>query len=355
MLAKVLSCVTIGMEPYLIEVEVDVAGGLPDFVIVGLPSASVKESKERVRTAIKNAGFVFPPRKIIINLAPADIKKEGTGFELAIAVGILVATGQIFAKNLTDYVLVGELSLKGELRPVSGILPMSLFLAKQGNKSLILPRDNGKEAVVTSVDAFAFNSLREVKEFLENPSRCKPLEKIGWDQIDKQTENHVLDLKDVKGQHVAKGALEVAAAGGHNIILVGPPGSGKSMLAKCLPSLLPPLIKEEILEVSKIYSIAGLLNKEKPLITEPPFRAPHHSASLTSLIGGGKLPRPGELALATCGVLFLDELPEYRREVLEALRQPLEDRYVTIARLSATVTYSANFQLIASANPCPCS
>lgn len=354
MLAKVLSCVTIGMEPYLIEVEVDVAGGLPDFVIVGLPSASVKESKERVRTAIKNAGFVFPPRKIIINLAPADIKKEGTGFELAIAVGILVATGQIFAKNLTDYVLVGELSLKGELRPVSGILPMSLFLAKQGNKSLILPRDNGKEAVVTSVDAFAFNSLREVKEFLENPSRCKPLEKIGWDQIDKQTENHVLDLKDVKGQHVAKGALEVAAAGGHNIILVGPPGSGKSMLAKCLPSLLPPLIKEEILEVSKIYSIAGLLNKEKPLITEPPFRAPHHSASLTSLIGGGKLPRPGELALATCGVLFLDELPEYRREVLEALRQPLEDRYVTIARLSATVTYSANFQLIASANPCYC-
>lgn len=354
MLAKVFSCTTVGMEPHYIEVEVDVAGGLPDFAIVGLPDTAVKESKERVRTAIKNSGFEFPPRKIIVNLAPADIKKEGTGFDLPIAVGILTATEQIKVTCLNNFVLVGELSLDGRLRPIPGVLPMAVFLSQDKNKYFIVPEDNSKEASLITLDAYAHKSLKDTAHFLVNPRTREPLKKADIEEYLGRDWKAVQDLAEVKGQDMAKKALEVAAAGGHNILLVGSPGSGKSMLARCLPSILPPLTAQEALEVSKIYSVAGLLNQELPLVTTRPFRSPHHSSSQASLIGGGHIPRPGEVTLATHGVLFLDELPEYKRDVLESLRQPLEDMVVTISRVSAVMQYPARFQLAAAANPCYC-
>ena len=338
----------------MIEVEVDVSGGLPEFTIVGLPDTTVKESKERVRTAIKNAGFDFPPRKIIVNLAPADIKKEGPGFDLAIAVGILAATEQLKAENLDDYILVGELSLNGSIRSVPGILPMALFIDKETIKSFIVAQENSGEVALTPVVAYSFVSLSKVVEFMENPQSYNKVEQQNLADFLKTEQEVVFDLADVKGQHLVKRALEVAAAGGHNLLLIGSPGCGKSMLAKCLPSILPPLIPVEALEVSKIYSVAGLLNKDNPLITSRPFRTPHHTASAASIIGGGVIPNPGEVTLATHGILFLDELPEYRRDVLESLRQPLEERIVTISRVSAVITYPANFQLIGAANPCYC-
>jgi len=354
LLAKVFSCTTVGMDPYLIEVEVDVSGGLPAFEIVGLPDLTVRESKERVRTAIKNAGFDFPPRKIIVNLAPADIRKEGAGFDLAIAIGILAATGQLNKINLDRYVLVGELSLDSRLRPVAGVLPISLYLANDTTKALILPSENSTEALWAHVDSYGFSDLCQVTAFLENPGGTVPGRNVEPDGLDGNDACEDVDFRELKGQKMAKRALEVAAAGGHNILLIGAPGSGKSMLAKCLPSILPPLTAEEALEVSKIYSIAGLLNKDMPLVKKRPFRSPHHSSSQASLIGGGQVPKPGEVTLATHGILFLDELPEYRRDVLEALRQPLEDHVVTISRVVAATTYPASFQLVAAANPCYC-
>jgi len=353
-LARVFSCTTLGLDPYLVEVEVDVAGGLPDFAIVGLPDTTVKESKDRVRTAIKNAGFDFPPRKIVVNLAPADLKKEGPGFDLAIAIGILAATEQLTSTDLGNHVLVGELSLDGRLRPVPGILPMALFVQSKTDKAFVIPQENGPEAALTPAKVYGLTTLLEVKEFLAKPELTPPLANRSLQDFILREQHTVVDLAQVKGQKNAKRALEVAAAGGHNILLMGSPGSGKSLLAKCLPALRPPLTPAEALDVSKIYSVAGLLNKDVPLITKRPFRSPHHSSSAASLIGGGSVPRPGEVTLATHGILFLDELPEYRRDVLEALRQPLEDRVVTISRVKAAIAYPASFQLVAAANPCYC-
>jgi len=354
LLARVYSCTIIGLDPYLVEVEVDVGGGLPYLEIVGLPDTTVKESKERVRTAIKNSGFEFPPRRIIVNLAPADIRKEGPGFDLAIAVGILAATGQLITKNIERYVLVGELSLDGRLRPVPGILPMSIYMAEKTEKALIVPSENSGEASMTKVDTFIAANLSDVKAILEHPGSIKPLEQINLTDLLVGEVLQGTDLSEVKGQKMAKKALEVAAAGGHNLLLVGAPGSGKSLLARCLPSILPPLTLEEALEVTKIYSVAGLLKREQPLITKRPFRSPHHSSSQASIIGGGAIPKPGEMTLATHGVLFLDELPEYRRDVLESMRQPLEDKVVTVSRVALTMTYPAKFQLVCAANPCYC-
>lgn len=353
-MARVYGCTIVGLDPHPIEVEVDVSGGLPEFTIVGLPDTTVKESKERVRTAIKNAGFQFPPRKIIVNLAPADLKKEGPGFDLAIAIGILAATEQLRTEHLSRYFLTGELSLDGSIRGVPGILPMALYIGAESDKAFIVAEDNQGEVALAQGTAYCFSRLEEVKNFLENPQLCTKVLSQRLDQFLTETPTTIHDFADVKGQKLAKRAMEVAAAGGHNLLFLGPPGCGKSLLAKCFPSILPPLTPEEALEVSKVYSIAGLLSKEKPLVTSRPFRAPHHTASAASIIGGGLTPSPGEVTLATHGVLFLDEAPEYRRDVLESLRQPLEEKVVTISRVSAVITYPAKFQLIAAANPCYC-
>ena len=355
MVCKVFTSTVIGLDAYKIEVEVDLVNSLPSVSIVGLPDAAVNEAKERVRSAIKNSSFSFPQKKVVVNLAPADIKKEGTNFDLPIAVGILIEEGTIQEEKTQDVAFIGELSLDGTLRSINGVLPHVLGLKKAGVKTVIVPKENAKEAsLANGITVLSANNLNEVvNHFIDTPLE------IVHTNVDEYLakgieENYLYDFKDVKGQQKAKKALEIAAAGGHNMIMVGTPGSGKTLMAKCFASILPPLELSEALELTKIYSVSGLLTNNEPLMVKRPFRAVHHTASANGIIGGGTNPKPGEITLAHRGVLFLDEIVEFPRNVLEVLRQPLEDGEVVISRAKHSIKYPADFMLLAAMNPCPC-
>ena len=353
MLAKVFSCAVIGLDGVVIEVEVDTGRGLPTFVIVGLPDAAVQESRERVQAAVKNAGFYFPSQRVTVNLAPASIRKEGPAYDLPIAVGVLIAGGQLQPEVVEGTLIVGELSLDGSVRHVRGVLPMAALARDQKFKSILVPLDDAREAaLVPDVEVIPIKTLNELVNHLNGVVKIAPTV-VALDEATDQLDG-ITDFRDVKGQEHVKRALEVAAAGNHNVIMVGSPGAGKTLLARAMPSILPSLSVDEALDVTRVYSIADQLPDELPLVRRRPFRAPHHTISHAGLVGGGNWPRPGEISLAHRGVLFLDELPEFGQRALDTLRQPLEDKVITIARAQGSLTFPANFQLIAAMNPCPC-